>query len=119
MRPGDHGPLEAMVREIARQEAAAAVRAALRDAPGPAPRFVSIARHARTSGVGASTLRKWAKLAGVQRQANGKYVAAELEDLVRRGGTPPPTAVPVDIATRRARAAIESLKGGGRRHDPK
>lgn len=110
--------LEAELRRIAREEAQRAVREALRDAPGPAPRYTTIAAHARRQALGASTLRRWAKVAGVRPQENGRYLTAELDAAIAAAGKPPsatPAPTPVDLATERARRAVDSLTKGGRR----
>ena len=66
------------------------------------------------TGVGGSTLRRWAKGAGVAVQPCGKYLTAELEALVSRGGAPAPAPSPVaDLARARAQRVAASLRGGG------
>jgi hypothetical protein len=105
--------LEGELRRIAREEAAAALHAALQDLPGREPEYSSIAAHARRAGVGASTLRRWATAAGVRRAPNGRYRTADLAAVVAAGGRPPPEAPPpvADIAAERARRAVDSLTG--------
>jgi hypothetical protein len=123
IRAGEHpelpaSSLETELRRIAREEAQRAVREALRDAPGPNPRYTTIAAHARRRGLGASTLRRWAKAAGVRVQENGFYLSAVLDEAIAAAGKPPsPPAArpPVDLATERARRAVESMTKGGRR----
>ncbi len=114
--------LEALVREIARQAAREAVREALRDAPGPNPRYTTIAAYARSQNLGTSTLRRWAKAAGVERQENGRYLSSELEAAIAGAGkarvvvrepTPAPAA-PVDLAAERGRRAAAELVGARR-----
>jgi hypothetical protein len=106
--------LEMVVREIAREEAAAAVRAALRGLPGSAPKYTTIAAHARRTGLGAATLRRWSKVVGLQRLPNGRYLTSDLDAVVARGGKPLPEAPPADLAAERARRAVQSMspKGG-------
>lgn len=108
--------LEDAIRRIAREAAQEAVRAALQDAPGSQPKFTTLARHARTAGVSQATLRRWARAAGVFRQANGRYLGTDLDRAVQLGGKRPaePPASPVhDLAAARARRAAAELLGKG------
>jgi hypothetical protein len=106
--------LEQAFREIARQEAQAAVRAAFRDLPGSTPRLTSIAAYAKRCGLGYATLRRWVRAAAVRPGPAGRYLAAELDAVVARGGKPPPTPEPTDLAAERARRAVDSLTRGKR-----
>lgn len=103
-----------LIDQRAEEAAWRVVRRAIGDAPGSRPEWTTIARYARSCGLGSSTVRRWARTAGLQRGPAGRFRTAELEDLVRRGGTPPPTPAPADLATERAKRAIASLttKGG-------
>lgn len=109
--PAAPSMLEAELRRIAREEAQAALRAAIRDLPGSRPEWTTIARYARSCGLGYATLRRWARAAGLKRGPAGRLRTADLDAVVARGGKPIPVELPVDLATRRARAALDSLKG--------
>lgn len=100
------------MRRLAREEARRAVMDAIRDLPGQQPRFTTIARYARSQGLGVSTLRRWCRSAGVTRQPSGRFLTAELDQVVARRGGPlaPPAS---DLAAERAKRAAASLRGVG------
>ncbi len=101
------GGLEAEFRRIAREEAQAALRAALQDLPGSNPAQMTIARWARSRGHGYATARRWVKAAGLSPAPSGKYLSAELDTLPRASMA---QASPVsDLAAARARRVAEGL----------
>lgn len=112
--PANMSSLEAELRRIAREEADAAIRRITRDLPGSRPEWTTLARYARSCGFGVSTLRRWARGAGLQRGPAGRFRTTALEELIRFGGNPRPPSPPADLAAVRARRAADSLTKRGR-----
>lgn len=109
------GALEQEVERIAEQTFWRLFRRAIADQPGSRPQFASIAAYSRISGLGASTTRRYAKAAGIERQPNGKYLVSELDRAVACAGKPPtpsPAAppAPADLAAARAQRVARELQ---------